>query len=717
MIRLTPSLITIGLGDIKDYDRRTKRRARLQLGHTPQATPHRHQIILPIRSMSTRSRVYGPSVNAIPSTDGSHLSNQTNRQPDQGHNVPRLESPFALECIFQIPAPDQISEWANAAPRSSSGTITENRSVDLLDDEPSVVVEPPEIHNVTRKETFEDWLDARRAKVADEIQEAQSSQESVELETGEESFENFSTRRFSSPSKDNFDYGGFVESPSQQESDQSRGSSPFEPEEASTTPHLQPPAAQRLQGRARLPRSPLFLAQNASSSPERRSTASLTPRVVSRVATHNTPGYMFAQPARRPGSSPHPHSTRQPRVLRHQTNSFSFDDSERSSVAYEQERALSSSTTDSRPRPSESLNLRQELRGSSLQSSRTPSLASSFRSDLPPRHDQVMPTQFEEIKREANLVRRIRHEEMDTHSSILITEQSTISTSLSISGSQELKLPPPFSTVSRSVSRAGSLPSSPLDGHPNRPSPSSLIRSSSGGPSGSPSRDISLSSSAISQLIREHDEKQTSSPPSGGRRRQNPIARAAARLFSSPRARSSQRNSPPPSPSPSPRRRPRPQPTPTRDHDTTPRTYTPSRGYFVYNDSLPAASQPQTPAHLPEARHQSRFHPSYTAPTTRSMARLRRSLVTDPEDPTPTRLSDSFHQDPGQRWMHEVDARWTRQRSGSPVGMSDDGFQGLYGGRENGDDQQSWIDGVRTRNAEMRTWQVHGSESRFEDEE
>ncbi|KAJ8063396.1 hypothetical protein OCU04_008617 [Sclerotinia nivalis] len=714
MIRLTPSLITIGLGDIKDYDRRAKRRAKLQPGNIPQATPH-SQIILPIRSISPRTRVHGPPANAIPSTDGSHLANQTNQRPDEVYKFPRLESPLPLECVLQTPAHAQgsdIFDWTNPSPRSSDGTITNNHSVD----QSSVLIAPPDLHNATSRETFEEWLDARRGRIMDEMLEAQSSQESAELEVGEESFENFGTRRLSSPSKDNFDYGGFVESPSQQESDQSRGSSPFEPEDSSTTPHLQPPAAQRLQARTRLPRSPLFLAQNASSSPERRSTASLTPRVVSRIATHNTPGFMFAQPARRPGPSPHPPSTRQPRTLRHQANSFSFDDSERSSVAYEQERALSSSTTDSRPRPSESLNLRQELRGSSLQSSRIPSFASSIRSQEHPSSDREVSTQSKETENESNPDRFIRDEEMDPHSLVLIPEQSVISTTASPNRSQELRLPPPFSTVSRSVSRAGSLPSSPPDGNQTGPSPTSIIKSFPGSPSESPSRNISISSSIISQLIREHDERQASSPPSGGRRRLNPIVRAAARLFSSPVSRSPSRNSPPPSPSPSPRRRTRPQPTPRRDSDTGPRTYTPSRGYSVYNDSLPAASQPQTPAHLPEARHQSRYHPSYTAPTTRSMARLR-SHIPEPVVGTLSRPSDPFDQGSAQRWMHESDARWTRQRSGSPAGMSDDGFQGLYGGRENGDDEQSWIDGVRARNAEMRTWQTRSSDGRLEDEE
>lgn len=98
------------------------------------------------------------------------------------------------------------------------------------------------------------------------------------------------------------------------------------------------------------------------------------------------------------------------------------------------------------------------------------------------------------------------------------------------------------------------------------------------------------------------------------------------------------------------------------------------------------------------------------------MARLRSQI---PEHVVGTlgRPSDPFDRDSAQRWMHESDARWIRQRSGSPAGMSDDGFQGLYGGRENGDDEQSWIDGVRARNAEMRTWQTRSTDGRLEDEE
>lgn len=228
------------------------------------------------------------------------------------------------------------------------------------------------------------------------------------------------------------------------------------------------------------------------------------------MLAHSAPGFMFSQPARRPGPSPHP--TRQPRTLRHQTNSFSFDDSERSSVAYEQERALSASTTDSRPRPTETLNLRQELRGSSLQSSRIPSFTSSSRSELPPGYEGI-PTQTEDIELEMNFNWDVRDSDISHPSRALKTEQSLITTSIQIHHSPELDLPPPFSTVSRSVSVAGSLPSSPPDGYSSKPSPSNLPKSASASYIGSPSRNISISSSVISQLIREHDERQASSPP------------------------------------------------------------------------------------------------------------------------------------------------------------------------------------------------------------
>lgn len=45
-------------------------------------------------------------------------------------------------------------------------------------------------------------------------------------------------------------------------------------------------------------------------------------------------------------------------------------------------------------------------------------------------------------------------------------------------------------------------------------------------------------------------------------------------------------------------------------------------------------------------------------------------------------------------------------RSRSPVGLLNGGFRGLYGGRENGNEEQNWVDGVRFNNAEVRLWGV-----------
>lgn len=46
----------------------------------------------------------------------------------------------------------------------------------------------------------------------------------------------------------------------------------------------------------------------------------------------------------------------------------------------------------------------------------------------------------------------------------------------------------------------------------------------------------------------------------------------------------------------------------------------------------------------------------------------------------------------------------TRLRGTSPIGMLQAGFRGLYGGRENGDEEQNWGEGVRFNNAETRLW-------------
>jgi hypothetical protein len=164
---------------------------------------------------------------------------------------------------------------------------------------------------------------------------------------------------------------------------------------------------------------------------------------------------------------------------------------------------------------------------------------------------------------------------------------------------------------------------------------------------------------------------------------------SAARLVSSCRAHSPFSTSSS-SPSPTPHR------TQSNRLSRMSNAQTPSRSYQVYNDQLSSAAQPQTPTHLPESRHRSRFHHSYTAPVMRTRARFysinsggaihnMSSLQTGRSSATPSR-------------------RGAVGRSRSPVGLLSPGFQGLYGGRENGNEEQNWVDGVRFSNADVRLW-------------
>jgi len=45
-------------------------------------------------------------------------------------------------------------------------------------------------------------------------------------------------------------------------------------------------------------------------------------------------------------------------------------------------------------------------------------------------------------------------------------------------------------------------------------------------------------------------------------------------------------------------------------------------------------------------------------------------------------------------------------RSDSPSGLRSVGFEGLYGGRENGDEEQNWSDGITSNNAGVRLWSL-----------
>ncbi|KAM7220885.1 hypothetical protein V8F06_003779 [Rhypophila decipiens] len=89
---------------------------------------------------------------------------------------------------------------------------------------------------------------------------------------------------------------------------------------------------------------------------------------------------------------------------------------------------------------------------------------------------------------------------------------------------------------------------------------------------------------------------------------------------------------------------------------------TPSR-FQIYNDSLPASSQPQTPQNLPEARHRSRMREFWTAPAGASSSRVA---------PIRTPATNRVRRLRGHR---------------SPPGLqAPEGFMGLYGGTENIDD-------------------------------
>lgn len=84
----------------------------------------------------------------------------------------------------------------------------------------------------------------------------------------------------------------------------------------------------------------------------------------------------------------------------------------------------------------------------------------------------------------------------------------------------------------------------------------------------------------------------------------------------------------------------------------------------IYDDSLPASMQPQTPAHLAESRHRSRIDGALASPS-EGRARARPTLR---------------HTTPVRRRAHPG-------RGSSPVGLRRLGFEGLYGGAENADEE------------------------------
>jgi hypothetical protein len=164
----------------------------------------------------------------------------------------------------------------------------------------------------------------------------------------------------------------------------------------------------------------------------------ITPRANHHIE-HNNLGEVSGQPARRPA-----------RTFRHQTNSFSFDDSVRASAVYEQDRISSTSTTGSRPHPSPDLTLEEELRRASLANKSGHPAEISFLPEIP----RVLPGGGEGSESEREY----------------------------ISPWAKVPLPPPFSSISRSTSTAGSLPSV-TDQSPSDPSASSVTGASRSPPS------------------------------------------------------------------------------------------------------------------------------------------------------------------------------------------------------------------------------------------
>lgn len=169
----------------------------------------------------------------------------------------------------------------------------------------------------------------------------------------------------------------------------------------------------RLRSRYSLPRSPLFLAQGANS-PQRRLATSLTPR----VASYGTPGLLLSQPARRP------------RSYRPRTISYSFEESDRASAAYEQVQGSDNDSIGSQLPPEPQRSLHEELEAGSSQDL-------SLESNVPSSPPDFAETSLSMIAQAMPAAERNQR----THSS-----------------SPQLPLPPPFSAVRRNISMTASLP-------------------------------------------------------------------------------------------------------------------------------------------------------------------------------------------------------------------------------------------------------------------
>jgi hypothetical protein len=137
------------------------------------------------------------------------------------------------------------------------------------------------------------------------------------------------------------------------------------------------------------------------------------------MASYGTPGLLLSQPARRP------------RSYRPRTISYSFEESERASAAYEQVQGSDNGSTGSQNLPKQHMSLHEELGAGS-------SHCASLESNVP-----SSPPEFPETS-----LPRISNATPDAE-----RDQRALSSS------PQLPLPPPFSAMHRNISATGSLPS------------------------------------------------------------------------------------------------------------------------------------------------------------------------------------------------------------------------------------------------------------------
>lgn len=321
---------------------------------------------------------------------------------------------------------------------------------------------------------------------------------------------------------------------------------------------------------------------------------------------------------------------RTPKAYRPRTLSYSYEESERASAVYEEPEPNASDNDESQlgqiP-PGGQVSLHEELRGSSLHSV-------SERSEVPP--------------------------EMPSSPLVVLHDHEKNRTVYFSSPVLPGKLPPPFSIVSRETSIAGSSTTLAR----NMSNESAYLAELSPSPPrevAESSHSIHRSGGTLNRIGRMISHYRTRSP-------ERPPKSSSDRTVSSPTT-------------------PRPSVLNNSGPSQSSSNVTPRSSVQVYVDSLPPSLQPQTPAHLPESRHRSRLHPSFTAPVTRHRM--------GPFNTAPRSRARA------SGFVSRI--RRTGGQTDSPLGMGGEqgeGFRGLYGGVENTDED------VLFDNAARRLWET-----------